>query len=380
MKTKKISGKWMIILAVFAGLVAIIVFFTIHFRKSENSYRSIQIYELQGSATIEREGVGVIDAIENLYLRSGDRIEVSQDSFLRLKLDDDKYIMVEENSVLSIVAKGTKENSRTSIHLEQGAITNEIQSKLSESSSYEVTTPNSVMAVRGTVFRVEVTLDEKKEVYTKVSTFEGKVDAKVVYSDGRVEEKTVPIEQGKETIIHLNGEETEYEIELKEIDYEALPVQALESLKEVAEHDTTLEGIKKEELDTLIEEKKEESMKATEEKPDEEGTKPSEGATEEPGTEQNSDSFLTTEEGRTETTEKNTEDTLKKETEESTEEPPEKVKIHTVTFLYQGSIFGTQQVEDGQKVAMPKLAPANAGAWDFDFSSPVKEDITIEWK
>ena len=71
---------------------------------------------------------------------------------MRLKLDDDKYILVEENSILTIVAEGTKEDSKTAIHLEQGAITNEIQNKLNPNSSYEVTTPNSVMAVREPYF------------------------------------------------------------------------------------------------------------------------------------------------------------------------------------------------------------------------------------
>lgn len=237
-------------------------------KKSENSYRSIQIYELKGKATIEREGIGVMDAIENLYLKSGDRIEVEADSFVRLKLDDDKYIMVEENSRLSIVAAGTKENSKTSIHLEEGAITNEIQNKLNESSSYEVTTPNSIMAVRGTVFRVEVIFDEKQEVYTRVSTFDGKVDAKAVYADERVEETVVPIEAGKETIIHFGEDETECEIELREINYEELPVQALESLQEVIDRDIALTGMEKESLAALIEEKKEEEAKNSEKEPD----------------------------------------------------------------------------------------------------------------
>ena len=49
----------------------------------------------------------MMEAVENLYLESGDRITVSGDSYIRLKLDDDKYIMVEENSVLAIIAEGT---------------------------------------------------------------------------------------------------------------------------------------------------------------------------------------------------------------------------------------------------------------------------------
>lgn len=54
--------------------------------------------------------------------------------------------------------------------------------------------------------------------------------------------------------------------------------------------------------------------------------------------------------------------------------------ICTVTFVYHGVVFGTQTVEEGQRITVPKLAPALSGAWDFDFSQPVTRDITIEWK
>ncbi|MDD6069281.1 MAG: hypothetical protein PUC12_00485, partial [Clostridiales bacterium] len=143
---KKISGKWIgIIGAAVIIVIVVTVFFIKGFSKTEDFYRSIQIYDLKGTATIEREGIGTMNAVQNLYLESGDRICVGEDSFMRLKLDDDKYIMVEENSILLIVAEGTKTDSQTSIHLEQGAITNEIQNKLNDKSAYDVTTPNSVM-------------------------------------------------------------------------------------------------------------------------------------------------------------------------------------------------------------------------------------------
>ena len=97
-----------------------------HFMKGQEFYRSILIYELQGSADIEREGAGNIKAAEDLYLESGDRLTVADGSSMRLKLDDDKYVMVEENSVLAIEAAGNEADSKTRIQLEQGAVTSEI--------------------------------------------------------------------------------------------------------------------------------------------------------------------------------------------------------------------------------------------------------------
>lgn len=52
----------------------------------------------------------------------------------------------------------------------------------------------------------------------------------------------------------------------------------------------------------------------------------------------------------------------------------------TVTFVYNGTTFGTQTVEWGNKVEKPSLQPAKDGAWDYDFGSTVTEDIVIEWK
>ena len=150
--------------------VAGIVLIVINVMKKDG-YRSILIYELEGTAEIVRGEVGEIDAVEQLYLQSGDRVRVASDSSMRLKLDDDKYVTAEENTEFSIEAVGTKADSKTKIQLTQGAITNEIQNPLSEDSTYEVTTPNAVMAVRGTIFRVEVYFDEDGNVYTKLSTF-----------------------------------------------------------------------------------------------------------------------------------------------------------------------------------------------------------------
>ena len=52
----------------------------------------------------------------------------------------------------------------------------------------------------------------------------------------------------------------------------------------------------------------------------------------------------------------------------------------TVKFMYNGSEFGSQEVKRGDKVSVPTLQPAETGKWDFDFSTPIKKNTTIEWK
>ena len=71
-----------------------------------------------------------------------------------------------------------------------------------------------------------------------------------------------------------------------------------------------------------------------------------------------------------------TEPSTAEPTEPSTAEPEE----YTVTFMYNGTEFGTQQVKKGQCAAEPWLRPANVGSWDYNFEKPVTGDLTIQWK
>ena len=359
---KKISGKLIAIIAAGVGVVAIAAGILIwQFAGKNDTYRSIQIYELSGITTITRDGIGQMEAVENLYLESGDRLVVGEESTARLKLDDDKYILVEENSELVIVAEGNKVDSKTTIHLVKGAITNEIQNKLTDDSFYEVTTPNSVMSARGTVFRVEVYCDESGEVYAKVSTFEGKVVSSLIHPDGTREEETLLIPDGKETTIHMDLDITEYLTgEPTDIVYEEIPFVVLECLVEIIENGTELQNISLDELQELVEQQIEELEPETEEPETQEETKETEKP--DPVT----DETNSTGTGTGETT-----------PDESAETTPATYKI---TFSYNGQVFGQQEVTAGSTASKPKLNPAESGAWDFDFTQPINQDVTIEWK
>lgn len=300
------------------------------------SYRSILVYELDGSAEIERNGNDAINAFENLYLESGDRVKTGADSFMRLKLDNDKYIMVEEKSVFRIEATGNEVDSKTSIYLEQGAITNEIQNKLSDDSEYEVTTPNAVMAVRGTIFRIEIYCDENGDKYTKLSTYEGEVVVHLVYLDGTTGEE-VKVTAGKEVVVHSDETITEYLGDPSNIDYQDCSLDTLYILKELLDNGSALTGITQEKVEEMIEERSNGNA----------------GPDAEPDVEPDT---------------------------EPDAKPDAEQTVHTVTFLYEGKVFGTQTVEDGQTAVRPKLKPATQGEWDFDFSQSIVEDIDIEWK
>ena len=114
------------------------------------AYRSIIVVEVEGKVSVSRDG-NSYDAYPQMKLRSGDGLSVPAGGFARLKLDGDKYVYLEENTVISLQAAGTAANSKTIIYIEQGSMLTEIQKKLSSKSSYDVVTPNTTMAIRGTV-------------------------------------------------------------------------------------------------------------------------------------------------------------------------------------------------------------------------------------
>ncbi len=220
---------------VIAGVVLVVS----HFLKQEDVYRSILVYELEGTAEIEREKTGSIRATENIYLESGDRLKVDGGSYIRLKLDDDKYIMVEENSVLSIEAVGDEKDSKTKIQLEKGAVTSEIQNPLSADSEYEVTSPNSVMAVRGTIFRVETDIEQGNVPRTKTSVFSGKVAMGVRHEDGTAGEEIL-VSAGEEGVGEGNRP-----ISTQKINYSEFSPQAIGILQDLLEQGAALEGFTK---------------------------------------------------------------------------------------------------------------------------------------
>ena len=142
--------KWAIFGGAGAGVVVAAVVLVLLLTGKGKAYRSIIVVEVEGKVSVSRDGNNY-DAYPQMKLRSGDGLSVPAGGFARLKLDGDKYVYLEENTVISLQAAGTAANSKTIIYIEQGSMLTEIQKKLSSKSSYDVVTPNTTMAIRGTV-------------------------------------------------------------------------------------------------------------------------------------------------------------------------------------------------------------------------------------
>lgn len=348
--------------------------------KKEEAYRSIVVMEVEGTAKVSREEVGTLDVYQDMKLQSGDSMAVGSDSSVILNLDDDKFVLLEPNTKLQLIAEGTSADSRTTIHLQEGAVVNHLTKKLSDDSSYEVTVPNSTMAVRGTVFRVEVVYDEKEESFTYVTVLEGIVGSRLIFPDGTIqelsEERQVPM--GKQ--VNIRGDELTSEYfpyDLQEIDFDRYSLQALKFLKLCFENGAEL-SVTEEEVDEMIARRmqgpeEEEPEEEPEEEEPEDSPEPKktvqlpiepvvEVPAEEPASSGNTD-------GQDSSSSGSSSDSSSKTTS----------KTYTVTFQNGGKTFCTQSVTSGKKAAEPALQPTASGHWDYDFDTPVKADTTVNW-
>ena len=354
--------------------------------KKEESYRDIKVMSIKGTATVERASVGSLDAYEDMKLESGDRLSVDSSSSLILSMDDNKYAMLEPGSSLTLEADGTRENSRTIIHLEAGAVMNYLSEKLSEKSSYEVTVPNSTMAVRGTVFRVAIVYDEDGDSYTTVQVFDGIVGCRLVFPDGTISEEEVQLAPGKEVLIHGDTEISEYVGDKgHDIDYTTLNREALEFLLFCIDDgsDLCLTRVEVEELLRRLDQTEEPEESAEVKKPAKTEKEPAVIETPEPvvpAVEETPSSSG----GSSETSEDSPGNDDNQKSHHSSKKKPsssdEETKTYTVTFqTASGDVFCTQTVEDGKTASKPKLQPSAAGSWNYDFTKAVTENIIIKW-
>lgn len=362
----------------------------------EESYRVIEIMQLEGTAVVTREEVGELEAYENMRLESGDQMRVEEESSVVLSLDDDKYVLVEPGTQMSLTAEGNSADSRTVIHLEEGAVVSQLTQKLSDESSYEVTTPNSTMAVRGTVFRVEVTYDENGESRTCVTVLEGVVGSRLIYPDGSEdsleEERQIPM--GSQVNIRSDEEISEYyPYDMTEIDFERYSVEAMDFLNLCLKRDAEL-CITAEEIDEWIqvisgesepeeEEVTEEPEQITEEEEDTE-TEPVNTPVQtqpvtEPAAEETAVQPETPPAAEESTGGSSSGGSSSDSSNPSEEDTPGTTETFTVTFTYQGNTFYTLTVEEGSTAAAPILQPTANGHWDYDSGAAVTGNMTVVW-
>ena len=187
--------KLFIIGGIVAAVAALVVALIFIFTGGEDAYRSIKVFEIDGSCKVERDG-DTLDAFKNMALSSGDSLSVGDGSFARLKLDDDKFVYLEANTKINLTATGTAKNSKTMVYIESGSMLTEVKRKLSATSSYDIVTPNTTMSIRGTKTLTEVYKDVLGAIKTNAAVVEGQVSFKTIQKDSTGKAVVVTTELG----------------------------------------------------------------------------------------------------------------------------------------------------------------------------------------
>ncbi len=142
-----------------AIVIALVIVLILRGRSDDLSARQITVFDVVGEAVLNR-GNKELSVNKDMKLKSGDEIKVGNaaDAFIRLCLDDDKFVYAQSGTDFSVEATGTAQNSKSVIHLVSGGdILCEVQNKLEGDSSFSVQTPNTTMAIRGTIIGLNCT-------------------------------------------------------------------------------------------------------------------------------------------------------------------------------------------------------------------------------
>lgn len=194
------------------SIIILVTFGGIMLFGKQDGYRTIKVFEVSGRVGVVHNGIEY-EAYPGMILTEGYSIVTSSDSYVRLVLDGDKYIKLEEGSKAVFEQLGMFGSGKTTINLERGVILNEIVRPLKAEESYIVNTPNAVLAVRGTMFKVEVSVNKSGDKNTKVYTYGGAVASKRIEPNGNIIDEEVLIESGYKTTVKMDDIETIYVVE-----------------------------------------------------------------------------------------------------------------------------------------------------------------------
>lgn len=204
------------LLLVAGGIVAAVVF------SGSEDYRSIKVDELNGQTVITNGKDTAQDAYEGMNLKAGSMVEVKDGGNMTLLMDSDKYMFADEGTKFKVEASGNagKANTKTKIILVDGSVLCRLDSKLGDDEIFEVETPNSVMSVRGTIFKMTIYKDENGDNYARVDVLEGSVKVDLYNENGEKTGEEGLIEAGQAATVHSNTDLSEFVIGESNISYD----------------------------------------------------------------------------------------------------------------------------------------------------------------
>ena len=232
----KSSTGVIILVAVILAVVLIGIILWVVIAGNKGTYRNVQVYQVDGHAEVYRGDKDPVEPYANMRLVNQDRVKTMTNCYLYMKMDGDKYMMAEPETEFSLEAAGTSRNSRTRISLASGSVVTHVTKPLSTEAVYEVITPTSTMAVRGTSFRVYVWTDDEGVIHVAIQIMDGSVEVNLIQPDGSVNTDTVTVDGGQTALIYQDETHTDFETILDTVDYMELDLETLEFLGIALEH------------------------------------------------------------------------------------------------------------------------------------------------
>lgn len=220
--------------------------------------RIVSVLEHEGETSLSRQNKR-FDIFDGLRIENGDTVYTGERGSVTMSVDENKFVRLGESSQATFEEiVGGKSEQITVIHLETGTLVNDIREKLTNNSSYEISTPNATVSVRGTYFVVYVGEEDGYEgIITRVNVYDGVVEVvnqngevAILYADKSSEDRSdssATILQGNRAVV---GKEKI--VINKGVDFTGLNRKDLERLKEIAGAEGAVFTI--EELDKIIQE------------------------------------------------------------------------------------------------------------------------------
>ena len=222
--------------------------------------RTVVVQETNGTTVVLDAAKASTNAYKGMHLVAGNDVTVQEISDLTMLFDMDKYMYAEESTHFWLSeASGNQEKSKTVIYLDEGATLNRIVNPLENGAVYQVDTPNSTMAVRGTVFRVEVREGKDGKIYTYLAVLNGAVKVELKTTEGKYNGVSETIPAG--TAAAIRADETFSEFiggsggkHTAPIDYAAFPAGTLRQIIAYIDDNEEIDA-DRDELEALLKQK-----------------------------------------------------------------------------------------------------------------------------
>ncbi len=146
-KIKGLSkGKKILLCSVITAVIAAIVIVCILIARNDYLATTMRLLRVEGTVNIEDTNGTSKPVIDNIRFQSGDALNTGKDGLASVSLDDTKIVTLQNDSR----AEFYKKQKKLELKLTKGALFFEVTEHLNADETYEITTSNMTVGIRGT--------------------------------------------------------------------------------------------------------------------------------------------------------------------------------------------------------------------------------------